>query len=114
MLGMIGYYRRNKILYELLDSRRGLTDESAMSGKRLIVDIDGRKMDTELRMNELCFLNAPVIGYAVTWDEKIGLCLLIDRYEKDEQTAVHPFEDGKVTIEARDKNKNRIITFVIE
>ena len=114
MFGMIRFYRRNKMLYEVLDEFRDSTDEAAFLNKRLMIEINGRRLDTELRLYELCFLNSPNIGYAVIYDSKRGLSLLMDRYERDGRAECHPFEDGKVSIEACHKRRKQIITFSIE
>ena len=57
MFGAVRRYQRNQRLYGILNDHRNYSDPTPIENKRLIVSIDGRSMDTELRPNELCFLN---------------------------------------------------------
>ena len=114
MFGAVRRYQRNQRLYGILNDHRNYSDPTPIENKRLIVSIDGRSMDTELRPNELCFLNPQDIGYAVVNDREKGVCLLIDRFEKDGEPEYLPFTDGSVTLRTESKNKVQIITFKIE
>lgn len=114
MIGLIRYYQRNKILYEILEQTKKYSDEEYALDKYLIIRIgEDKEIETELRMNDLSFLNPYNIGYAIVKDMEKGICLIADKYEKDGQAEIIPFIENKVTIETTYKKKNYSISFEI-
>lgn len=65
-------------------------------------------------MNELCYLNRQNIGYAIVNDKEKGLCLLMDRFEKDGKAELHSFEEGRVITEVIYKKKKQTVQFILE
>ena len=114
MLGLIRYWKRNKILYEILEDYKYYSDAQYDTDKNIIIQTDDSSINCVIRMNELCYLNRQNIGYAIVNDKEKGICLLIDRFEKDGKAELFPFQDGRVTIDARYKKKNQTVRFILK
>ena len=114
MLNIFRSLQRNKELYELLEDYKFYSDSQYDTDKKMVIQVDDRRMEVVIRMYELCLLNQQNIGYAIVRDKDKGLCLLMDKYEKDGKAEVRPFEDGRVTTEAVYKKKKQTVQFILE
>ena len=111
MFGLTRYYDRNKELNELLEGYRYVSNEELGEGKNLIIEIEDWSTEHPLKMNELRYLNRENIAYAVVHFPEKGFCLLYDDFEKESVARLLPFNDDKITIEAKYKKKKLKVSF---
>ena len=114
MFEIIRQFQRNKTLSELLEDYSYYSDSQYDTDKKLVIVVDDRRIECSVRMNELCLLNQQNIGYAVVRDKDKGICLLMDKYEKDGKAELHSFEDGRVITEVIYKKKKQTVQFILE